>query len=106
MWADQARLLASRCSRGWASGLKVRRILLLGRSAPAARCRRVLLREALAQAVDAFLLDDRVELGAVGHHQPHALHHDVGHLPGLVALTHLELSPQRLTPPAPPPSAP
>src|SRR5258708_17728976 len=101
MWADQARLLASRCSRGWASGLKVRRILLLGRSAPADRRRRVLLREALEQAVDAFLLDDRVELGAVGHHQAHALDHDVVQLPGLVGLAHVELDRQRLAARAP-----
>src|SRR5258706_7398873 len=96
MSAAQAGLLASRCSRGCASGLKVRRILLLGRSAPADRCRRVLLREALDQAVDAILLDDRVELGAVGHHQAHALDHDVVHLPGLVGLAHVELDRQRL----------
>src|SRR5260221_1600746 len=96
MSAAQARLLASRCSRGCASGLKVRRILLLGRSAPADRRRRVLLREALEQAVDAFLLDDRVEFRAVGHHQAHALDDDVVHLPGLVGLAHVELDRQRL----------
>src|ERR1700741_302868 len=49
---------------------------------------RALGRHALDQAVDAFLLHHRVELGAVGEHQADALDHDVVDLPARIGLVH------------------
>src|SRR6267142_4333910 len=51
--------------------------------------RRVLLREPPDQAVDAFLLEDAVELGAVGEHQAHALDADVVDFPARAGLAQL-----------------
>src|SRR5262245_43597341 len=51
--------------------------------------RRVFLREPPDQAFDPFLLDDAVELGAVGEHEAHALDADVVDLPALAGLAHL-----------------
>src|SRR5258708_17249493 len=76
---------------------RLKRATLLGlRGAPAHGGGGVLLREALDQAVDAFLLHHRVELGAVGQDQAHALDRDVEDSPALLGLAHLEVDRQRL----------
>src|SRR6266480_3914068 len=49
----------------------------------------VLFLQALDQAVDARLLDQGIELGAVGQHQAHTLDRDVVDLPALGGLVHL-----------------